>query len=261
MARSLNLLGAANYVLGQYSQAQNYWESALKIFQELNNRQQGMDLLSNLGVIADARGNYQTAFQRYHSALEIAREIGYRDGEIVFLTNRGSEQVALGNYGAGEADLRQAIQLAGVNGSWCLPITFNYHAEALLGLGRYKEALYSAKQALALGEEAKTPEYIGLAWRALGMVSEKLGKPILIRDRETLKLMDYDTEACFVKSEQIFAEAEIDMERARTLREWAKSALRVGDQDRAEKMWQESREIFSKLGADMEVQRMANLPD
>ncbi|HET6594302.1 MAG TPA: adenylate/guanylate cyclase domain-containing protein [Anaerolineales bacterium] len=261
MARSLNLLGAANYVLGQYSQAQNYWESALKIFQELNNRQQGMDLLSNLGVIADARGNYQTAFQRYHSALEIAREIGYRDGEIVFLTNRGSEQVALGNYGAGEADLRQAIQLAGVNGSWCLPITFNYHAEALLGLGRYKEALYSAKQALALGEEAKTPEYIGLAWRALGMVSEKLGKPILIRDRETLKLMDYDTEACFVKSEQIFAEAEIDMERARTLREWAKSALRVGDQDRAEKMWRESREIFSKLGADMEVQRMANLPD
>ena len=261
MARSLNLLGAAHYVLGQYAQAQNYWESALKIFQELNNRQQGMDLLSNLGVIADARGDYETAFQRYHSALEIAREIGYRDGEIVFLTNRGSEQVALGNYGAGEADLRQAIQLAGINGSWCLPITFNYHAEALLGLGRYKKALYSAKQALVLGEEAKTPEYIGLAWRTLGMVSEKLGKPIRLRDRETHKFIDYDAEACFSKSERIFAEAEIDMERARTLREWAQSAFKTGDQERAEKMWQESREIFNKLGADMEVQRMANLPD
>lgn len=260
MARSLNLLGAAHYVLGQYVQAQNYWESALNIFQELNNRQQGMDLLSNLGVIADARGDYETAFQRYHSALEIAREIGYRDGEIVFLTNRGSEQVALGNYGAGEVDLHQAIQLAGVNGSWCLPITFNYHAEALLGLGRYKKALYSAKQALALAEEDKTPEYIGLAWRTLGMVSEKLGKPIRLKDRNTRKFIEYDAEACFAKSETIFAEAEIDMERARTLREWAKSLFRAGNQEQAEKVWQESREIFNKLGADMEVQRMADPP-
>ena len=260
MARSLNLLGAAHYVLGQYTQAQEYWESALHIFQELNNRQQGMDLLSNLGVIADAIGDYETAFQRYHSALEIAREIGYRDGEIVFLTNRGSEQVALGNYGAAEADLRQAIQLAGVNGSWCLPITFNYHAEALLGLGRDKEALYSAKQALVLGEEDKTPEYIGMAWRTLGMVSESLGLPIRLRDRETRRLKNYRAEACFAKSETIFAEAEIDMERARTLREWAKAIFRKGEQARAEKMWQESREIFARLGAEREVLRMANLP-
>ncbi len=93
------------------------------------------------------------------------------------------------------------------------------------------------------------------------MVAEKLGKPILLRDRETLKLIDYDAEACFAKSERIFAEAEIDMERARTLREWAKSVFRMGDQERAENMWQESREIFNKLGADLEVQRMVSPPD
>jgi hypothetical protein len=50
------------------------------------------------------------------------------------------------------------------------------------------------------------------------------------------------------------------MERARTLREWAKAALRRGEQARAETMWQESREIFARLGAEREVQRMANLP-
>jgi hypothetical protein len=32
------------------------------------------------------------------------------------------------------------------------------------------------------------------------------------------------------------------------------------DQEQAEKMWREAREIFAKLGADMEVQRMADLP-
>jgi class 3 adenylate cyclase/predicted ATPase len=260
MARSLNLIGAVHYVLGQYPQAERDWEHALQIFQELGNRQQGMDLLNNLGAIADARGDNEAAFQRYHSALEIAREIGYRDGEILFLTNRGLEQVALGNYGAGEADLRQAIELAGTTGSWCLPITFNYHAEALLGLSRYQEALSSAQQALALGEEEKTPEYIGMAWRTLGMVSEKLRKPVSLRDRETRQLINYDTDACFRKSERIFAEAEIEMERARTLREWAKSIFRIGDQEQAENMWREARAIFAKLGADMEVQRMVTPP-
>jgi tetratricopeptide (TPR) repeat protein len=260
MARSLNLLGAANYVLGQYAQAKMYWENALKIFQDLGNRQQGMDLLNNLGAIADGRGDHNTAFQRFHSALEIAREIGYRDGEILFLTNRGGAQVALSNYGAADADLRQAIQLAGVTGSWCMPITFNYLAEALLGLDHYQEAFYSAQQALVLGDEDKTPEYIGMAWRVLGRVAEKFGQPISVKDPEIRQTATYDADACFRKSEKIFAEAEIEIERARTLREWAKSAFRMGNQALAEKLWHESREIFSKLGADLEVERMATPP-
>jgi len=256
MGRSLNLLGAAYYALGQYVQAESYWENALKIFRELGNRQQGMDLLNNLGAIADARGDNDTAFQRYHSALEIAREIGYRDGEILFLTNRGGEQAALGNYGAAEADLRQSIQLAGTTGSWCLPITFNYHAEALIGLGRYEEALYSAQQALILAEEDKTPEYLGMAWRTLGMVCQKLSRPISLKDRKTRQTIEYDARACFSKSESIFAEAEIEMERARTLREWARYEFRNDNKEQAVKMWQDARDIFAKLGAEMEVQRM-----
>jgi predicted ATPase/class 3 adenylate cyclase len=260
MGRNLNLLGAAHYVLGQYSEAESYWAEALKIFQDLGNRQQGMDLLNNLGVMADAQGDYEAAFQRYHSALEIAREIGYRDGEILFLTNRGGEQVALGNYGAAEADLRQAIQLAGITGSWCLPITFNYHGEALLGLERYEEALYSAQQALVLAHEDKTPEYIGMAWRTLGMISEKIGRPIPVKDPETRQTVTVDAGTCFGKSETIFAQAEIEVERARTLREWAKYAFRKGDSEQATKRWEEARQVFAKLGIDLEVQRMDRPP-
>jgi tetratricopeptide (TPR) repeat protein len=258
MGRSLNLIGVY-YVLGQYVQAESCWEN-VKIFQELGNRQQGMDLLSNLGAIADVQGDYDTAFHRFHNALEIAREIGHKDGEITLLTNRGGAASALRNYGDAEADLRLAIQLASMNGSWILPLSFNYHAEALIGLSRYEEALYSAQQALAIGEEEKTPEYIGMAWRTLGMVSEKLRKPISLRERGTRQIMEHNVDACFSKSEKIFAEAEIEIERARTLREWAKCTFRMGNPEQAEKMWQESREIFARLGADMEVQRMATPP-
>jgi class 3 adenylate cyclase/predicted ATPase len=260
MGRCLNLLGAAHYALGQYEQAERYWENALKLFRELGNRQQGMVMLNNLAAIADARGDHEMALQRYHSALDIAREIGNRDGEILFLTNRGGEQVALGNYGAAEVDLRQAIQLAGITGSWCLPIAFNDHAEALIGLGRYEEALYSAEQALFTGEEGNTPEYIGMAWRTLGMISEKLDQPIRIRDRATWEIVQYDANDCYSESESIFAEGEIDIERARTLREWATYKFRTGSQQEATKMWQEARDLFAKLGAEMEVQRMGKLP-
>jgi tetratricopeptide (TPR) repeat protein len=258
MGRSLNLIGAVYYVLGQYSQAESYWENALKLFQDLGNRQQGMDLLSNLGAIADVQGDYDTAFHRFHNALEIAREIGHKDGEITRLRIECGS--APGNYSVAEADLRLAIQLASMNGSWILPLSFNYHAEALIGLSRYEEALHSAQQALALGEEEKTPEYIGMAWRTLGMVSEKLRKPISLRDRETRQIIRYDTDTCFSKSERIFAETEIEIERARTLREWAKCAFRLDNQEQAKKMWHESREVFARLGADMEVQRMATPP-
>jgi class 3 adenylate cyclase/predicted ATPase len=256
IGQSLNLLGAAHYALGQYSQAESYWENALKIFQELGNRKQGMDLLSNLGVIADARGDYDTAFQRYHSALEIARDIGNRDGEISILSNRGIAQVALKHYAAAESDLRQVIQLTGISGSWFLPNTYNYYAEALLGLGRFEEATFAAQQGLAQSIEDASPENIGGAWRALGLVASKTGKAIRIKDRETHQSIDNDAHACFAKSEKIFADAEINGERARTLREWARYEFKTGNKQRAAKMWQDARDIFAKIGAEMEVQRM-----
>ena len=215
-----------------------------------------MDTLSNLGVIADARGDYEAAFQHYHSALEIAREVGYRDGEIVFLTNRGGEQVALKNYAAAEADLRKAIELAGVDGSWCLPNTYYYHAEALIGLGKYEEAFYSARQSLALAKEARVPENIGAAWRVLGMVSEKTGKPIRLRETGLGELIDFPAEVCFRKSVEIFAETEMEGERARTLREWAKYELGRDNKEQGIQLWNEARDIFTKLGAEMEVRRM-----
>ncbi len=260
MARCLNLMAASLYTLGQYQQAQLYWENALTIFQELGNRRLGMDALSNLGVIADARGDYETAFQRYHSALEIARETGYRDGEIVFLTNRGGEQVALQNYAAAEADLRKAIEMAGTEGSWCLPNTYYYHAEALLGLGNYEGAYYSARQALALGQEDRVPENIGAAWRVLGMISGKTGKPIRLRKSGLSDPEDYTAEDCFSKSAQILAEADIKGERARTLREWAKYELNRNNKEWGIQLWQEARTIFEGLGAHMEVKRMEELP-
>ena len=260
MASSMNLLGGVHYTSGKFDQAGEYWESALNIFRELGNLQMGMNLSNNLGALAEARGDYDTAFQRYDNALGISREIGYRDGEILFLTNRGSAQVSLKHFEAAEIDLRQAIGLAGVTGSWVMSLAFSYRAEALLGLKQYDDAFFSARQALVLAEEEKTPEYIGGAWRVLGMISSSTDSPVRFSDWETRQMDEYDAETCFSKSMQILTDAKIDPERARTLREWANYKIKVGDKENGAKMWQEARDLFVKLGAQMEVERMKDLP-
>ena len=261
MAQSLQLLGAIHYTSGRFDKAQEYWENALDIFQDLGDRQQGMGLLNNFGVIAEARGDYKSAFERYDGALTIAREIGYRDGEILYLTNRGGAQTALKNFEAAEDDLRQSISLAGITGSWCMPLAFSYRAEALLGLNRSDEAFYSARQALVLSEEDKTPEYIGIAWRMLGMISRETNNTLHFSDWETHQQGEYDAEACFSKSVEILTDAEINAERARTLREWARHKFMSGDKEGGEKMWQQAKDIFAELGAQMEVERMGVLPE
>lgn len=261
IGRCLNLIGAAYYVSGQYQQAEENFERALEIFRELGDRRQGMVILSNLGVIAEARGDYDTALDRYQNALEIAREIGDRDGEIVFLTNRGGEQVSLGNFSAAESDLLEVIKLAEASGSSVLALTYCYLAFACLGQNKLSDALEAAHNALTMGQTESSPENIGIAWRALGMVSEQLSKQVTILKSEIGQKANYSTEDCFELSANILSEAEIEGERARTLREWARYELRKDNKDKGSALWQEAKGIFEKLGANLEVERMQNSND
>lgn len=256
MARCQNLIAAAHYSLGDYHTAEHYMENALAIFEELGNRAQSMDVLNNLGVVADAHGDYNTAFLRFHSALEIAREIGYRDGEIVFLSNRGGMHVALGNYSAAEADLEQAIQRAGKAGSWILPGTYYELCQASLKMGKQQQALEAARTSLALSQQDGSPEYIGAAYRALAMVARELVMPIAPRDGEP----ECTSDELFEQSLRVLDQESMERERARTLREWARYELKDGHTERGAKMWKQARDIFDQLGAEMEVERMADLP-
>ncbi len=141
-----------------------------------------------------------------------------------------------------------------------MPSAFDQRAQALLGLGRYEEAFYSARQALVLGEEDESPEYIGMVWRTMGRICDKTDDVVRFSDWETHQMGKYDAETCFSKSAAILVESEIELEHAHTLREWARYKFKSGDKKGGKKMWQEARDIFAELGAQMEVDRMKDLP-
>jgi tetratricopeptide (TPR) repeat protein len=261
IVNSLNILGAAHIMLGRYTQAEQSVTQALTISQELGDRMGEEDLLNSLGVIADARGDYDTALQHAQEALRIAREIGDRDGEFVFLSNVGAERVRSSEYQAAEVDLRQVIHMAGTTGASGLSDTYRCLAEACLGQGKVEEALAAARHALALGQEGGMQLFVGPAWRALGMVAAHLSEPIALADPNTGQSRTYDTQACFAEGMRVCTEAGMEGERARILREWAKYELERGDRARGEAKWMEARETFARLGAELEVARMNNLPE
>ena len=268
MARGLNLLGVVHGISGRYEQAQRDFERALAVCQQLGDRKQEESLLNNLGVIADFRGDYRAAFDRFEQALNIARQIGNRDGELMFLTNLGAARVGLGEHSAAESDLRQVVQMTDTPA--VLANTYYLLSEACLGQHKLAEALEAARQGLALGRSAEQPEYVAPAWRALGQVLAHPDYRAHIPDfrlaeafpdlQPELEKQKSEAVACFAESLRICTEIGMEGERARTLRAWGKYELEWGDRERGAPMWQEARDLFAQLGADLEVERMKALP-
>jgi tetratricopeptide (TPR) repeat protein len=257
IAQTLNLLGVVHYSLGHYDQAARHFEEAHKLAEELGDRARAMPLLNNLGVLAGARGDYQTAVARYQDALAIAHEIGQREAEMVYRSNLGGALVGLGQYQEAETTLRQVISVAEVAGLGELSETYRFLAEACLRQDKVEEGLVAARQALALGQEVESQEYIGAAWRVLGQLAERFPIPIAV---ESSGARLSNAVQCYTESTRILAEAGIEGERAQTLRAWAKYELKWGDRARGVAMWNEARDHFARLGAQAEVQRMVNLP-
>jgi predicted ATPase len=258
MGHSSNLIGAAHYAMGNYAQTEQHFEQAMERFQTIGERGSAMALLNNLGVLAAARGDYQSALTRYQEALAMAQELGHRGAEMVYLTNLGGAQVGLGDYDAAEASLQRVIDTVGGADLGELSETYRFLAEAYLGQDRLPEAQSAAQQALALGREIGSPEYIAGAWRVLGQTAARLPASIDIEDQGETRA--YDAGACFAESARICQDTGMEGERARTLYAWAKYKLAQGDEEDAGVMWQDAREIFAQVGAHHEVERMADLP-
>jgi predicted ATPase len=252
-AQTLNLIGILNLVKGQYGPASQYFEQALEYFNAVGNRGPAMAVLNNLGVIRESYGDYEASFQHYDQALTIAQELDNRDAEMVYLSNLGGIQVMLGQYAAAETKLLKVVEMSQISGLSILSDTHRCLAEAYLGQGKTGKAKSAAEQALMLGQEVKSSDYIAAAWRVLGMVAARDEISVLVSGKA------YTADECFNESLRITIENQLEAKRAVTLRAWALADLQH-DPDAAQERWYEARKIFEELGAYLEVERMAVMP-
>jgi len=94
----------------------------------------------------------------------------------------------------------------------------------------------------------------------MGKICDRTNDVVRFSEWETHQIGEYNAEICFSKSAGIFVEAEIDLEHAHTLREWAHYKFKIGEREKGEEMWQKAREIFAEVGAQKEVERMKDTP-
>lgn len=254
MARSLKLLGSILTTQGRaFAQAASYFGEALALARDLGDRQTEGLLLNNLGVLAFKQGDYKQAVQHYGAALALAEQIGSRDLEGLALDNLGEARVGLGDYEGAESALRRAIRMAEAAGrEEFASIAHSYLAKAHLGQGRLEEAFAQAHRALELGQQTGAQAHIAAAWRALGMISAQM--------RVGEVPSEFQPRACFESAQQLFARTGAEVERARTLREWARYELEHGHPDEGRVLWQDALDLFTHLGLELEIQRMKQLP-
>jgi serine/threonine protein kinase/tetratricopeptide (TPR) repeat protein len=240
-ANGLKLIGVAHEVSGRFSEAEECFAQSLALLRESGDRRNIGFMLNNLGVIAHLRGDYESAARRYEEALAIFREIGERTWELPTLGNFAGAQVGLENYAVAETNLRQVVTMTASTEHFALSMIYCYLAESYWGQGKTADALEAARTALTLGQKTENQDYIGSAWRALGLVASQMRAVINVGGEM------YTAAECFAESLRVFAEMGAEAERARTMRDWARDELERGDPERGAAMRQEAREIFARL--------------
>lgn len=246
-ARCLGMIGVAYEQIGDYARATNCLQEALRANRELGNLPEVATHLTNLGYIANACADYAGAIPFLEESLRIAREIGNRVSEIFGLSNLGSALNGLGAYAEAEAVARQGIHMCEVSRIVIFSDFYRDLALACLGQGRVDEAIEAAQQALDLARHAESSRELGAAWRTLGLAISHLSDP-------------QGALPCFAESARIFAKGRVAAEQARTLREWAIHAGRVGQTQQSIVLLLESRALFAQVGLEVELARTPEPP-
>ena len=91
-------LGCLLSSLGQYGEAKEYLEKALRIHKEIGDREMEGQCYGNLGVVFFDLGQYSEAKKYYEKALLIGRETGCKKGEVANYANLGSVFRSRGEY-------------------------------------------------------------------------------------------------------------------------------------------------------------------
>jgi tetratricopeptide (TPR) repeat protein len=240
-ANGFHLLASANLFLGRFKEAQKYEKQEVEISREIDDKRTIGNGLNSLGFQSYMQGDGKEAIRYYEEAYEIATEIGNQTGAIMVKSNIGGAKVYLGDYQSAESELKKIIAEVGDHGHFLVPEMYRFLTESLIGQGKFKEALETAKKSLTLSEESESREMIGEAWRVLGISLSCLKQDTLVSDKKI------SPEDCFRKSLTIFEEIGMEANYAQVLDNFASHKLSVGETEKAGELAAREQEISNRL--------------
>lgn len=105
-------LNVVYYRMADFINAMETAQKALKVNEELGNKEFEVSIYNNLGNIHSDMKEYDKAQSAYGRLLTLSRELGQKSGEVIGLVNRGLVFREQGKYAEAIDDLRQALVIA-----------------------------------------------------------------------------------------------------------------------------------------------------
>jgi class 3 adenylate cyclase/tetratricopeptide (TPR) repeat protein len=161
----LRQMAWSNFKIGQYQDAQKYYENLLKIHMALGERPQQADIYTRLAVIAEMRKQYQEAIGFSEKALAIQQANQDYEGTAKTYNNLGVLYRKLGEPKKSVANFNQAIDLYKTqinisNNKGRKAQLFSNMGVVYTNLQDFGNALRYHEEALALREQQKNAEAI-----------------------------------------------------------------------------------------------------
>jgi len=148
--------GLKYYQQSQFILAIQYWQRALKIYQQSQNPQKEGEALGNLGLAYRDIGEYQKAIDYQKQAWKIFRQLKNRRAEGQLLGNLGNVYLVLGDYKQAQEYQQQSLTIARLTKD----LIGEGFALGALGMiyanrGKYPQAIDLYSQSLAIARETK----------------------------------------------------------------------------------------------------------
>ncbi len=253
VARSYNNLGLLHWRLGDWDGALKYFNRSYTLHTSLGDVEGMLELNTNLGLLQLDRGNIDEAKNRLEDILDTARSIGhlYTIGlaqlhlSLLYLSIE-EWQTAL------DYSLNSLANFREIGAKDTLIDVYLHAGQACLGLGDLESAEKWGKEAQnlllssGLKEDGKPSEQAGRIDRLLGSINQKAGK---LDDAASLLSCSVDT----------FRQADNQFEYARSLVCLAGLAREQGDWLKTEQLIDESRDIFTRLGAHSDLKKLSQI--
>lgn len=111
-AQALKTTGIAHYYLQNYRQSFEYYEQALAIYREANDREGIASILNNTALLLEIQGDFSLALKRYNESALIFTELGNEIKLSIILSNIGNIYYTLGRFDNALTFLSQSLKMS-----------------------------------------------------------------------------------------------------------------------------------------------------
>ena len=169
------LLGSEYYSKSFYNLASTYYEEALKVAKNTNNKMFIVKIYNSLGIVFYEKAQYGKAMDHFFNAVEISVAENFKTETLNLYNNIGSVYQALGEYEKSKYYYERSFEYSiEINDETGKSLYYTNYGLILLDLGKYDDALEYFNKSLDIDKKQDDIYGIAICYENMADVYSKL---------------------------------------------------------------------------------------